>query len=738
MAALAAKPQLRSLVGAWGRSGAADAGAAVLRAYASILFSRSLRVGAILIVATATAPRGLLGGLLGAMLALAVARAIGIDRDAVNDGSYAVSPILLGLGIAQWFGLGPLGLLLLWVFVPISVLVTAALRSALIPARMPVLSLPFLFSFHLLLGLALAASLPYAAVDAAPGPTWATALSTRLPVSLLLLLRSVGALFFIPRADAGALILLALTLHSRIATLLACCALVISLLLRAYVPPLADETLFHSLVYNAAFVAVALGGVWFVPSAASFMLALFSVALAALLTLGAAAPLARIGLPVLILPFNVTVFCVLLAMRQRARDLHPKSVDFAAGTPEQNLAYYRTRTARFRAPHPVKFQLPIRGTWICTQGVDGPLTHQGPWRHAFDFEVYGQDGRPVHCSGDPTLPSDYRAFRLPVLATAAGTVVQIENNLPDNPIGTVNVDKNWGNFVLLSHGPALYSLVAHLAQGSVRVAVGQSVRVGEQLGLCGNSGRSPEPHIHFQLQGSAQLGSPTLPCRFSDGVVLAEGPQAHDRIIADLCPQVGQWVRNLEPDAERAGFFQFPYGTQWILRIADRSETIESLIDLYGSLHLRSHEHAASLYYTADGQFFTAYDLTAPPSSVLHLVRAALSRVPCDAAEDLRWTDLLPARMFRGRLWGALLDVASPFFLHDSIEVEYHARRHGTNLLVVGRSRRCDRAGHPIVETEAELSRGSGLVRLRVAVQGRVTIAERVAPAAPLEISHAA
>lgn len=701
----------------------------LLQAFASILFSRSLGVGGLLIAACWLVPRAGLGALLAALWSLAVARLLGIDRDSIRDGSYAISPILLGLGIAQWFGLGQTGLLLLLVFVPVSVLWTAALRSLLLPLRLPILSLPFLLSFHLLLGLANAASLPYAEPShvAMPESAWLL----HLPRPLLLGLRSIGALFFLPRADAGLLIGLALAWHSRIAALLVMISLAIGLAARGVLQPLSDEALFHSLAYNAAFVAVALGGVWFVPSPASFLLAALGVTLSTLLTVGLAAPLYRLGLPVLVLPFNLTVFGTLLALRQRAQDQQPKSVDFLAGTPEENLAYYRTRTARFRAPHPVRFALPVRGAWTCTQGVDGPLTHQGPWRHAYDFEVMGPDGQPLHGSDEPTQPADYRAYRLPVLATAAGTVVRIENSLPDNPIGTVNVQKNWGNHVVLQHGPALFSLVAHLQQGSVRVAVGQAVRVGETLGLCGNSGRSPVPHVHFQLQASPQLGSPTVPCRFSDCVAVASTaagqptPPECDRVIAALSPQAGQLVRNLEPDGERASFFVFPHGTRWIWRSDERSEQIESLIDLYGSLHFRSREHAASLFYSTDGLWFTAYDLTAPAESVLHLIRAALSRVPCDASESLRWTDLLPARLFRGRLWGAIVDAASPFLPDDSIEVEYQAARSGSGLRVSGRSLRRDRRGQPLIETEAELQRGIGLTRLRLSLRGRERLALR-------------
>ena len=698
---------------------------AVLQAFAAILFSRSLVVGALLLVASWVVPRAGAGALLAALWALAVTRALGVDRDSQRDGSYAISPILLGLGIAQWFGLSKLGLLLIAVFVPVSVLWTAALRSLLLPLRLPVLSLPFLFSFHLLIGLANAASLPYAELAHASTPEPFLAWLPSLPAQVLLALRSIGALFFIPRADAGLLIVAALAWHSRIATLLVLLALTTCVFSRAGLPLLADDALFHSLAYNAAFCAVALGGVWFVPSPASFVLAAFGVTLSTLLAVGLAAPLYRLGLPVLVLPFNATVFCVLLALRQRAHDQTPKSVDFQAGTPEENLAYYRTRTARFRSPHPVRFALPIRGAWTCTQGVDGALTHQGPWRHGFDFEVLGPDGRRVHCAEAPSHLGDYRAFRLPVLATAAGTVVRVENSLPDNPIGGVNVQENWGNHVVLQHGPALFSLVAHLQQGSVRVSVGQSVRRGDTLGLCGSSGRSPEPHLHFQLQASPQLGSPTIPCQFSDCVQVDADPGDGDRVLAVHVPQEGQLLRNLDPDGERASFFVFPQGTRWLWRHGEVTEQIDSQIDLYGNLHFRSAEHAASLFYSQDGLWFTAYDLTAAPDSVLHLIRAALSRVPCDASERLRWTDLLPARLFRGRVWGALVDAATPFFVDDSIEVEYHALRSGSSLHVQGRSRRCDRNGRPLIETFAELARGSGVLRLRVCVRGTERLAER-------------
>src|SRR5262249_30679993 len=153
-------------------------------------------------------------------------------------------------------------------------------------------------------------------------------------------------------------------------------------------------------------------------------------------------------------------------------------------------------------------------------------------------------------------PEDHHCWKLPVLAAADGVVVAIEDGVPDNAIGDVELRKNWGNVVVLQHAPGLFSLVAHLACGSVRVRPGQSVRRGEVLGPCGSWGRWPRPHLHFQLQSSRELGAPTLPCRFSDAVVRSGA----ERLVLAIAPAEGQTIRNVEAEPELARAFAFERG----------------------------------------------------------------------------------------------------------------------------------------------------------------------------------
>ena len=56
-----------------------------------------------------------------------------------------------------------------------------------------------------------------------------------------------------------------------------------------------------------------------------------------------------------------------------------------------------------------------------------------------------------------------------------------------------------GNHVVLDLGDGTYALYAHVQRGSLSVRAGDKVTAGEQVGRCGNSGNSTEPHVHFQL-----------------------------------------------------------------------------------------------------------------------------------------------------------------------------------------------------------------------------------------------
>jgi len=684
------------------------------RIYAHILFSRSPVVGLLVVLATMVSPRAFVFGGIAVCAANGFALLFDLEKEAVEDGSYGYNALLVGLGLGQSFEATETAWLITVIAAAACVLFTSALRSLLGGlANLPSLSIPFLLVFYLILNSAGFIGLTPAAHAADGGGPLAVQFA-----------RSLGGLFFLPRPDAGALILLALLIHSRIGALLAMLAFGMMYLFHAAMPWLGGVAV-GVLGYNAVLMAMALGGVFFVPSPSSFGLALLGAAVSSLVAVGLIAPLARLGLPTLILPFNVTLLGFLLAMRRRTQDASPKSVDFLPGTPEQNLAYVRARRERFDSLYAISFRLPYRGTWVCTQGVDGAFTHKGPWRHAFDFQVVDDEGR-FH-AGAGTAPEDFHCYRLPVLAVAEGTVVSVESNIADNGIGEVNLDRNWGNHVLVHHAPGLYSLVAHLARGTVKVVVGQWVTRGQVLGLVGNSGRSPEPHLHFQLQAKPEMGAPTLPCRFDDVVSVSREML---RLERTLLPSEGASARNLEPDEEMHAYFAFAHGARWSYRVRSDVEQVVCDADVYGRLRIQSKDREATLFYGKGADdFFTAFDALGDGHSVVHLLRMALPRVPLEGNESLRWTDRLPAQRWRSLPVRILADFVAPFLRRDGLEMVYRMHREGRDWVVVGESHRRDRRDVPLVCTRVRLARGEGPMAVELTVRGVTRRAERVPPA---------
>lgn len=693
---------------------------AIAGSYSQILFTRSRAVGILLLAATMVAPVQGLFGLGAVLVALGVARLFHFSADSIRAGVFSYNALLVGLGIGSLFQATPAVIALVVVATLLAVIATATLNAALgATFNLPSLTLPFLLVFYLLLSLAGELH----GVRAIPEQYDSFLAGDHLPHVAASYLKSLGALFFLPRIDAGAMVMVALLVYSRIGFTLSLLGFLVAYPITLEMVNVPDAQLQLMMGYNLVLVAVALGGVWFVARPTSILFALAGTLVGAVLTLGGRTLMGRVGLPLLILPFNLTVIPLLYAMRLRTRDGAPKAVDFWMGTPEENLNYFQTRMARFGFRYFVRFSLPFLGKWVCTQGNDGLHTHRGHWRHGLDFEVKGSDGRV--CQGAGLNLEDYYCYRLPVLAMADGTVVKVVDGIEDNPVGEINTDDNWGNAIVLYHGVGLYSVVAHLAKGTAKVREGEVVKRGAVLALCGNSGRSPIPHLHVQLQATARLGAPTLALSFHEIVtVAASGESLH----ADRLPCQGDVVRNLERDAALARLFSFPIKERFQLRTTSgrpQSEFVVSEIDLFGNLMLRIEGKEGPLYFENQHATLTVYDYQGPASASLYLLQAALPRVPFDAAPRLTWSDHLVARHFYPLPLRILRDFLSPFLGLGGMRMHYLMEHAEGAWVVTGESDTCAGDGKPIMSTVAIAHDGFGLESVSVTLRGRTRSASR-------------
>ncbi|WP_343186898.1 M23 family metallopeptidase [Anoxynatronum sibiricum] len=190
----------------------------------------------------------------------------------------------------------------------------------------------------------------------------------------------------------------------------------------------------------------------------------------------------------------------------------------------------------------VVYDLPFEGAWTVVNGCfTEEFSHS--WgiptqRYAYDFLMLDQNGQSY--SGDPKNVESYYCYAQTILAPADGEVVEVAAHEAE----TILLGKGRffnqasqiaGNYVVIKHGEAEYSTLAHLKKDSILVKVGATVLRGEKIAACGNTGNSTEPHLHFQLQdGPSFYDSAGLPIRFSH--VKLETPANYQQI--DPRPQM--------------------------------------------------------------------------------------------------------------------------------------------------------------------------------------------------------
>ncbi len=206
---------------------------------------------------------------------------------------------------------------------------------------------------------------------------------------------------------------------------------------------------------------------------------------------------------------------------------HRITVEVPPGLPVPETITATGAPAQVDRRPPVVLAPPVAGPrWVavgsCCDGphrrsiqpIDGGLYLSQ--RFAIDFNQLDAEDR--FSSGDPALNESYPTWGQPVFAVADATVAVAVDRYPDQVAGQttgVTLESADGNHVVLDLGDGRFAFYAHLLPGSVRVAAGDTVRRGEQIGAAGNSGSSDGPHLHFHvMSGPSALVADGLPYVF--------------------------------------------------------------------------------------------------------------------------------------------------------------------------------------------------------------------------------
>jgi uncharacterized protein (DUF1684 family) len=161
-----------------------------------------------------------------------------------------------------------------------------------------------------------------------------------------------------------------------------------------------------------------------------------------------------------------------------------------------------------------------------------------PQKFAYDLVGIG-DGGKSHL-GKGTRNEDYHCFGREIYAPAEGVVLEVVDGVHDNVPGVMNAYSALGNAIFIQHAKHEISLLAHLKQHSIQVKPGDKVKRGQVLGLCGNSGNSSEPHLHFHLQNTPKIEDATGIRCFFEAVTVEKNGKTDVRL--SHMPQKGEVI----------------------------------------------------------------------------------------------------------------------------------------------------------------------------------------------------
>ena len=616
----------------------------VINVYSSILFSEKRVVGILILLSTMIEPMTGITGLIGSVIALSVARLLGFEMWSSRSGILGFNSMLISLGIgyfmpnASFWGITYWGTLIggslitLLLFIGLNYITTTYLK-------MPSMSLSFsivavMLSFFVMrIGLSPIAQERF------------TFFTTDMLNSNLVgfYWKSLGSIFFQPYIISGILVMIALLITSRIGFSLTVLGFTLSYyLVSAFNTEYLESIGLYQMSYtsfNLMLIAMSIGGVFLIPSLTSYLIAIFACVFGFLITYSFQFLFENYYVAPYAFPMNITVTFIVIALRLRLQNSRPYIVDFGVMIPEDNLKYYHAKIKRFYQSGGPQFYLPFAGEWVITQGNNGDITHKLQWAYAWDFEMEDKDKSKFKGSGERV--HDYYCYGKPVLATSDGWVVNTFDGIADNPIGQINTREKWGNFIVLNHGYGLYSLYCHLKTGSIKPKNGSWVQKGEKLGVVGNSGRSPVPHLHFNIQYGTEPGSATVKAFLVNFKKRVDGlkfkafdiPEKGDLISSVVPVLYLQDILHLK--VEDTSHFDVVIGEErfkegWVVEV-----------DLYGSFFIKSDRNATLEFSVYDG-IFNVLSFKGNRKSALNAISLLLCRLPLYKNGEMEWGDVPP------------------------------------------------------------------------------------------------
>ncbi len=661
----------------------------LLKGYANIFFLREPIYGGAILLLTLVQPNIGMAGLVAALSVLIFCQLTTGQTQSLQNDLYLCNVVLFGCFMGYQFKLDGAGVTLI-VIGSLATLATVFLLSAFLsPHKIPVLSLPFS-----IVGCLTILAVPrylnlFKMVNYWPNGPALIGLEQDNIINIFF--NSFASTMAIPNAWVGIAAVAIVLIRSRIAVIVGVFSFLVSQVIEGCLTSPAVIALHNTYGYNDVMTGIALGCVFLFPSIRAVLAIVFGVCLCAIMGDALDAWLRIYQVPVLTLPFSLSVELTLLLLSWMG---YRGFVQNWEGTAEKAVEKHILHVERFHGDR-VQLGNPVSGSWQISQGKNGTITHKPPWQFALDF--VGTDSNGSSHRGDGLILEDYYAYQRPVYSPVNGYVIDVFHTLADNPAGVVDHAHPWGNFIVLKTLDGFYVEISHLQKGSVRVNIGAYVGEGTLIACVGNSGNSPEPHLHLQVQLVPYVGAASIPFAF---VAYMKNKQ----IYYGTCPSEGDpiemWLPN--PQLEQALSFVLSRELKY-----QEHRLVTEMEPYTGALCLHD-EKGNKLYFSKNRSFFCFYDYVGQRNSFLRELYAAMPRVPFSGGSRVGWEDVLPHSLAYSHKVTWLINSLSVFstrlFIRKGKFVFYDEFR------IVGESYLDGQKVH----TEVLLDPRSGIVHFRV------------------------
>ncbi|HHT61387.1 MAG: urea transporter [Paludibacteraceae bacterium] len=623
---------------------------ATYNSYGQIFFSMQTWLAVTILIVSMLDVRVGFGGLVAVMITNLLSHLLGFSKEKIATGVYGFNAVFMGMSLMFKFYLNS-SFLLFYIFgIVLSFLLTVWLETVFSKKSLPVLTLPFVITSFIIdlsfksfanieqitqfdrftVLLAKQMSVPwYGLVHSLD--------NIQLPQLVYYYFKTLASIFFTDSILVGILIFVALLIHSRIKSTVAFlgffCAFAVSKIVGFDLQQLTANLAGT----NFIFWGIAMGSFFIIPNIYSYLLVAGLTPVLFLLYAGIEKIIAGSGLSSYTLAFSVLTILLIYVLIHRTFNKFFVFPLIQYYNPEKTVYKRVNFLQRFENDLPFKMKLPFLGEWTVSQGYHGEITHLGEWGNALDFVITDNDKKTYSLPG--TKKDDFYCYNKPVLAPADGYVYQISNITKDNEINDVNTNKNWGNTIIINHLNGLFTQISHLKQDSFTVNIGDYVTKGTVLASCGNSGRSPEPHIHFQIQLSPEIGAKTHPYPF--GYYFEKTNDKPILRIGDV-PTENSIIYNVDCLDLIYNAFNFKPGKE--LNVNFNGEKVKWTVatNAYNQSYIFCEKSKSTAYFVNDGTMFYFTDFEGRKKSALYTFYRSCFRLLLAGERSIEVKDSIP------------------------------------------------------------------------------------------------